>query len=164
MYRLRKKCGMPLLGTLLNCRTPSVAPEPPQFLSPHRQKEKLRPGAQGWPGHCKGQRRQVPPPHTTTKGPATPLRVVVAFWEMLSTGTSGFSDEMSVTGANHHFPPMPGTPLLTGPKGFGVSWPEAGPKIPKRKEKAGLGEKEAFHKPNNLPQVLPTLGTTNTRV
>lgn len=96
MYRLRKKCGMPFLGTFLNCLTPAVAPELPQFLSPHLQKEKLRPGEQGWPGPAGGRGGRPLGSETgflhrsLRRAPSHFLRVAVAFWEMLSTGKMAF--------------------------------------------------------------------------
>lgn len=41
-------------GDSLEWPVPAVAPELLQPLSPHSQKETLRPGEQGWPGRCRG--------------------------------------------------------------------------------------------------------------
>lgn len=118
-------------------------------LSPLAE-ETPRPGEQGRPGRRGEQRGQAPrlrdgpPAHTTMKGPVTPPRSSGGLLGNALNGKKRFFCEVSVTRANHHCPPGPGrTPLLTGPQGSGGSWPEAGPEVPKRKEKVGPGEKEA---------------------
>lgn len=107
--REKNKRGMPFRGTLVNCLTPRVAPEHPQFLPQPFAEGETEAGESRaeWGAGGRG-RGDAPAP-----GAWHPRSEKQRLWGNAPNGKRGCSDSMPVTAAH---PPTPVTPPHTGPQ------------------------------------------------